>query len=172
MVTVPAGLAAPIPRVLVVDDEPAIRRVLCDFLKIEGFSVDTAPDGEVALSLLARAQYDVVISDLKMPKVGGLELLGEISRLNPEALTIVMTGFGTVDTAIHAMKAGAFNYLQKGPKLDVQLGAHRPEGVLARSGSRTRACAAPAREVAGSFPSAGPSPEARTRLRLGTRRSR
>ena len=121
MVTVPAGLAAPIPRVLVVDDEPAIRRVLSDFLKIEGFSVDTAPDGEVALSLLARAEYDVVISDLKMPKVGGLELLGEITRLNPEALTIVMTGFGTVDTAIHAMKAGAYDYILKPFKVDVVL---------------------------------------------------
>ncbi|HEU4582029.1 MAG TPA: EAL domain-containing protein [Polyangiaceae bacterium] len=121
MVTVPAGLAAPIPRVLVVDDEPAIRRVLSDFLKIEGFAVDTAPDGEVALSLLTRAQYDVVISDLKMPKVGGLELLGEIARLNPEALTIVMTGFGTVDTAIHAMKAGAYDYILKPFKVDVVL---------------------------------------------------
>jgi EAL domain-containing protein (putative c-di-GMP-specific phosphodiesterase class I)/CheY-like chemotaxis protein len=107
--------------VLVVDDEPAIRRVLSDFLKIEGFSVDTAPDGEVALSLLARAQYDVVISDLKMPKVGGLELLGDIARLNPEALTIVMTGFGTVDTAIHAMKAGAYDYILKPFKVDVVL---------------------------------------------------
>lgn len=121
MVTVPAGLTAPIPRVLVVDDEPAIRRVLSDFLKIEGFSVDTAQDGEVALSLLSRTQYDVVISDLKMPKVGGLELLAEIARHNPEALAIVMTGFGTVDTAIHAMKAGAYDYILKPFKVDVVL---------------------------------------------------
>jgi EAL domain-containing protein (putative c-di-GMP-specific phosphodiesterase class I) len=104
-----------------VDDEPAIRRVLSDFLEIEGFSVDTAPDGEVALNLLSRSQYDVVISDLKMPKLGGLELLGEISRRNPDALTIVMTGFGTVDTAIHAMKAGAYDYILKPFKVDVVL---------------------------------------------------
>jgi EAL domain-containing protein (putative c-di-GMP-specific phosphodiesterase class I)/CheY-like chemotaxis protein len=107
--------------VLVVDDEPAIRRVLSDFLKMEGFSVDMAADGEAAVSRLSEDQYDVVISDLKMPKLGGLELLAEVARLNPDALTIVMTGFGTVDTAIHAMKAGAFDYILKPFKVDVVL---------------------------------------------------
>jgi EAL domain-containing protein (putative c-di-GMP-specific phosphodiesterase class I)/CheY-like chemotaxis protein len=121
VVTVPAGLAAPIPKVLVVDDEPAIRRVLSDFLKMEGFAVETAADGEAAVSRLTAGQYDVVISDLKMPKLGGLELLGEVAKLNPDALTIVMTGFGTVDTAIHAMKAGAYDYILKPFKVDVVL---------------------------------------------------
>jgi EAL domain-containing protein (putative c-di-GMP-specific phosphodiesterase class I)/CheY-like chemotaxis protein len=121
VVTAPIGLLAQIPKVLVVDDEPAIRRVLSDFLKMEGFSVDTAADGEAAVHRLAHGQYDVVISDLKMPKLGGLELLGEVARLNPEALTIVMTGFGTVDTAIHAMKAGAYDYILKPFKVDVVL---------------------------------------------------
>jgi EAL domain-containing protein (putative c-di-GMP-specific phosphodiesterase class I)/CheY-like chemotaxis protein len=121
VVTVPAGLTAPIPKVLVVDDEPAIRRVLSDFLKMEGFAVDTAGDGEAAVARLAAEQYDVVISDLKMPKLGGLELLGEVAQLNPDALTIVMTGFGTVDTAIHAMKAGAYDYILKPFKVDVVL---------------------------------------------------
>ncbi len=88
---------------------------------MEGFAVDTAPDGEAAVARLSHDQYDVVISDLKMPRLGGLELLGEVSRLNPEALTIVMTGFGTVDTAIHAMKAGAFDYILKPFKVDVVL---------------------------------------------------
>jgi EAL domain-containing protein (putative c-di-GMP-specific phosphodiesterase class I)/CheY-like chemotaxis protein len=117
----PAEFAAQIPKVLVVDDEPAIRRVLSDFLKMEGFAVDTAADGEAAVARLSADQYDVVISDLKMPKLGGLELLGEVAKLNPEALTIVMTGFGTVDTAIHAMKAGAFDYILKPFKVDVVL---------------------------------------------------
>lgn len=121
MVTAPLGLMAQIPKVLVVDDEPAIRRVLCDFLKMEGFAVDTASDGEAALQHLSNDQYDVVISDLKMPKLGGLELLGEVARLNPDALTIVMTGFGTVDTAIHAMKAGAYDYILKPFNVDVVL---------------------------------------------------
>ena len=121
MVTAPIGLLAHIPKVLVVDDEPAIRRVLSDFLRMEGFTVDAAADGEAAVEHLARHQYDVVISDLKMPKLGGLELLEEVGRLNPDALTIVMTGFGTVDTAIHAMKAGAYDYILKPFKVDVVL---------------------------------------------------
>jgi EAL domain-containing protein (putative c-di-GMP-specific phosphodiesterase class I)/CheY-like chemotaxis protein len=121
VVTVPAGLPAQIPKVLVVDDEPSIRRVLSDFLKMEGFAVDMAPDGEAAVARLSEDQYDVVISDLKMPKLGGLELIGEVARLNPDALTIVMTGFGTVDTAIHAMKAGAYDYILKPFKVDVVL---------------------------------------------------
>ncbi|HVZ37525.1 MAG TPA: response regulator, partial [Polyangiaceae bacterium] len=122
MVSVPAAeLITPPPRVLVVDDEPAIRRVLADFLRMEGFEVETACDGEYALTCLSEEQYDVVISDLKMPKLGGLELLSEIARLNPDALTIVMTGFGTVDSAIHAMKAGAYDYILKPFKVDVVL---------------------------------------------------
>src|SRR5688572_23620427 len=106
---------------------------------MEGFSVDTAADGEAAMVRLSKDQYDVVISDLKMPKVGGLELLAEVSRLNPDALTIVMTGFGTVDTAIHAMKAGAFDYILKPFKVDVVLAtivqglARRRKEALAQS---------------------------------------
>jgi EAL domain-containing protein (putative c-di-GMP-specific phosphodiesterase class I)/CheY-like chemotaxis protein len=122
VVSVPAAiLSPPIPKVLVVDDEPAIRRVLADFLRMEGFAVDVAADGEAALTRLSHDQYDVVISDLKMPKLGGLELLGEVTRRNPDALTIVMTGFGTVDSAIHAMKAGAYDYILKPFKVDVVL---------------------------------------------------
>lgn len=117
----PVELTAQGPRVLVVDDEPSIRRVLSDFLQMEGFSVETAPDGEAALEHLSSSHFDVVISDLKMPRLGGLELLGQVSKLNPSALTIVMTGFGTVDTAIHAMRAGAYDYVLKPFKVDVVL---------------------------------------------------
>src|SRR5262245_11775039 len=88
---------------------------------MEGFTVDTAADGEAAVEHLTAQRYDVVISDLKMPRLGGLELLEEVARLNPEALAIVMTGFGTVDTAIHAMKAGAYDYILKPFKVDVVL---------------------------------------------------
>ncbi|MBL8682927.1 MAG: response regulator [Myxococcales bacterium] len=101
------------PRVLVVDDERVIREILADFLTLEGFSVRTAEDGSAALTELSRHHYDVVISDLKMPKLGGLELLEEIRRTNPGTITVIMTGFGTVDTAIDAMKRGAFDYVLK-----------------------------------------------------------
>ncbi len=101
------------PRVLVVDDERVIREILADFLTLEGFSVRTAEDGSAALTELSKHPYDVVISDLKMPKVGGLELLESIRKNNPSTITVIMTGFGTVDTAIDAMKRGAFDYVLK-----------------------------------------------------------
>lgn len=106
------------PRVLVVDDEKFIRDILADFLGMEGYQVRTAEDGTRALDELARARYDLIISDLKMPKMGGLELLKEVSRTHPDTLTVIMTGFGTVETAIDAMKQGAYDYILKPFKVE------------------------------------------------------
>jgi len=101
------------PRVLVVDDEKFIRDILADFLSLEGYEVRTAQDGSAAITELRNAPYDLVITDLKMPKLGGLDLLKEISSAYPETQTIIMTGFGTVETAIDAMKQGAYDYILK-----------------------------------------------------------
>ena len=101
------------PSVLVVDDDDSIREVLSLFLGMEGYRVTCASDGAAALAALRTSRYDIVISDLKMPKLGGLELLQEVSLINPEALTIIMTGFGTVESAISAMKRGAHDYVLK-----------------------------------------------------------
>ena len=101
------------PRVLVVDDEKFIRDLLADFLKLEGYFVRTAEDGAVALEELTNAPFDLVISDLKMPRMGGIELLDAVGRIAPSTLTIIMTGFGTVETALDAMKRGAFDYVLK-----------------------------------------------------------
>jgi len=101
------------PRVLVVDDEQVIREILADFLSMEGFSVRTAEDGAAALTELSRLQYDLVLSDLKMPNMGGIELLEAITKHTPSVVTIIMTGFGTVETAIDAMKRGAYDYIMK-----------------------------------------------------------
>src|ERR1700733_13572775 len=106
------------PRILVVDDEKVIRDMLADFLGMEGYVVRTAEDGTSALGELSRAHYDLVISDLKMPKMGGIALLDEIGKTAPDALTVIMTGFGTVETAIDAMKRGAYDYVLKPFKLD------------------------------------------------------
>jgi len=106
------------PRVLVVDDEKFIRDILADFLGMEGYEVRTAEDGQQALTEMSRSVYDVVISDLKMPKMGGIELLDEIGRRNPNVLTVIMTGFGTVETAIDAMKRGAYDYVLKPFKVE------------------------------------------------------
>lgn len=101
------------PRVLVVDDEKVIREILADFLSLEGFFVETAQDGLSALEKLAQESFDMVISDLKMPNLGGLELLERIKNNYENVLTVIMTGFGTVETAIEAMKKGAYDYILK-----------------------------------------------------------
>jgi response regulator RpfG family c-di-GMP phosphodiesterase len=106
------------PRVLVVDDEKVIRDMLADFLGMEGYDVRTAEDGTAALRELESRHFHLVISDLKMPKMGGIALLDEITRAAPDALTVIMTGFGTVETAINAMKRGAYDYVLKPFKLD------------------------------------------------------
>ncbi|MBK9265068.1 MAG: response regulator [Polyangiaceae bacterium] len=92
--------------------------MLADFLSMEGYMVRTAEDGAAALGELARGSYDLVISDLKMPKMGGITLLDEIGKTAPDALTVIMTGFGTVETAIDAMKRGAYDYVLKPFKVD------------------------------------------------------
>ncbi|MFK7992024.1 MAG: HD domain-containing phosphohydrolase [Sandaracinaceae bacterium] len=106
------------PRVLVVDDEKVIREILADFLSMEGFFVRTAEDGSAALVELSRHQYDLVLSDLKMPNMGGLDLLQAISTHTPNVVTVIMTGFGTVETAIDAMKRGAYDYILKPFKVE------------------------------------------------------
>src|SRR3954447_2636720 len=106
------------PRVLIVDDEKFIRDILADFLGMEGYVVRTAEDGQAALNELNLAHYDLVISDLKMPRMGGIELLEQIGTAAPNALTVIMTGFGTVETAIDAMKRGAYDYILKPFKVE------------------------------------------------------
>src|SRR6187431_1125432 len=106
------------PRVLVVDDEKFIRDIIADFLGMEGYIVRTAEDGVSATNELERARYDMIISDLKMPKMGGLELLKEVAKTHPDTLTVIMTGFGTVETAIDAMKRGAYDYILKPFKVE------------------------------------------------------
>ena len=106
------------PRVLIVDDEKFIRDILADFLGMEGYVVRTAEDGTAAVVELQKASYDMIISDLKMPRMGGLELLAAAQTLAPQSLTVIMTGFGTVETAIDAMKRGAYDYILKPFKVE------------------------------------------------------
>lgn len=101
------------PSVLIVDDEQLIRDILADFLGMEGYQVRTAGDGMAALEELSRSRYDLLLSDLKMPKMGGLELLEQVRVRYPHLLTVLMTGFGTVETAIVAMQRGAYDYILK-----------------------------------------------------------
>ncbi len=105
-------------RILVVDDERVIREILAEFLTLEGFSVNTVEDGEKALTELRLNPYDLLITDLKMPRLSGLQLLERIEAERLGVLTVLMTGFGTVETAIEAMKKGAYDYLLKPFKVE------------------------------------------------------
>jgi response regulator RpfG family c-di-GMP phosphodiesterase len=105
-------------RILVVDDERVIREILAEFLSLEGFSVHTVEDGEKALTELRLAPYDLLITDLKMPRLSGLQLLERVEAERLGVLTVLMTGFGTVETAIEAMKKGAYDYLLKPFKVE------------------------------------------------------
>ena len=101
------------PRVLVVDDEPTLRRTLARLLNSRNMTVLTADDGEQAIELLAREQVDVVLVDLMMPKVGGLELLDHVRKNHTGVEVIMMTAFGDVETAVKAVRAGAYHFLTK-----------------------------------------------------------
>jgi two-component system, NtrC family, response regulator AtoC len=100
-------------RVLVVDDEANLRKVLAAMLRKEGYEVTLAADGEQGLAELAKNGADVVVTDLVMPKVGGLEVLKGSLALNPEVPVIIITAHGTVDSAVEAIKLGAFDYVTK-----------------------------------------------------------
>ncbi|MCX5868228.1 MAG: response regulator [Proteobacteria bacterium] len=105
-------------RVLIVDDEKPIRDVIVDILKEEGYQVESAADGDEALKILEKYPADLMITDLEMPRVRGIELLKQTRALPSPPITILMTGFGTVETAIEAMKLGAYDYILKPFKLE------------------------------------------------------
>jgi len=100
-------------QILVVDDEPNLRRVLSAQLTRDGYDVHTAEDGEQALQMLAEHHIDLVITDLRMPKVDGMELLRRALALDDELPVVMITAHGTVDNAVEALKTGAFDYITK-----------------------------------------------------------
>ncbi len=100
-------------QILVVDDEPNLRRVLSAQLARDGYDVHTAEDGEQALITLGEHHIDLVITDLKMPKLDGMQLLRRIVELEPELPVVMITAHGTVDNAVEALKTGAFDYITK-----------------------------------------------------------
>jgi nitrogen regulation protein NR(I) len=100
-------------QILVVDDELNLRRVLRAQLERDGYDVHTAEDGEQALSLLREHHIDLVITDLRMPKLDGMELLRRIAAMEDAPPVVMITAHGTVDTAVEALKTGAFDYITK-----------------------------------------------------------
>ncbi|WP_415063387.1 sigma-54-dependent transcriptional regulator [Bdellovibrio sp.] len=105
-------------RILVVDDEESIREFLEIMLKKEGYEITLAEDGQKAKDLLAKKTFDMIISDLQMPHVTGIELLKHVKESYPDTVFMLITAFGTTETAVEAMKMGAYDYLTKPFKID------------------------------------------------------
>ena len=109
-------------KILVVDDEQSLREVLSIMLKRAGYAVTSAADGEEAIEYLNKEIFDLVITDLRMPKVDGMEVLKAVKSASPETVVLVITAFATADSAVEAMKQGAYDYLTKPFQVDeVQL---------------------------------------------------
>lgn len=104
--------------ILICDDELEQRELLAGFLRKSGYTVTTAGSGNEAIALNRQSSFDLAILDLKMPGMDGIETLEQMKRIDPQTYFIILTGFGTVDSAVTAMKQGAFDYLGKPVNLD------------------------------------------------------
>ena len=105
-------------KILVVDDEKSMREILEIFLKSEGYVVSVAENGEKAIEAVKKDIFDLIITDMKMPKVGGLELLKNVKQITPDTVVVIVTAFGTTESAVAAMKLGAYDYIQKPFQMD------------------------------------------------------
>ena len=106
------------PHILIIDDEKSIRKTLAEILTFEGYQIDEAPDGEEGLKRIKERNYDVVLCDIKMPRMDGIEFLEQAGTLNADLPVIMISGHGTIDTAVEAVKKGAFDYIAKPPDLN------------------------------------------------------
>ncbi len=106
------------PNILIIDDEKAIRNVLKEILGNEGFSVEEATDGEEGWKKFNSGSYDVVLCDIKMPKLDGIEFLQKVIESQSETPVIMISGHGNIETAVDAVKKGAFDYISKPPDLN------------------------------------------------------
>ena len=104
--------------ILIIDDERAIRNVLKDILNNEGYNTDEAPDGEEGLKKFKAGNFDLVLCDIKMPKIDGIEFLQQAKQFNGDVPIIIISGHGNIDTAVDAVKKGAFDYISKPPDLN------------------------------------------------------
>jgi DNA-binding NtrC family response regulator len=119
-------------RVLVVDDSPLELQLVSEGLEREGFTVDRATCGREAISHAERNRYEVVVTDLMMPEIDGMGLLTHFAEKSPETAVIVLTGYGTIETAVEAMRKGAFDYLTKPAKLaEIILIVRRAQELMA-----------------------------------------
>ena len=101
------------PRILVVDDDDHFRSMVLDFLQAEGYDVQGAETGEAALALLREGTFELLLVDLRLPGMNGIELIHQAKRLNPRAHIIILTAYGAKESAIDALRLGVSDYLEK-----------------------------------------------------------
>ena len=108
------------PKILLVEDEASIRRVLGSILSEEdkSYQIEEATNGQEAMDMIQKTDYDLVLCDIKMPKKDGLEVLLEAKALKPALRMVMISGHGDLETAVQAMKMGAFDYIAKPPDLN------------------------------------------------------
>ena len=137
---------------LVVDDEPQILQMISGILRDEGFEVITAPDGEAALKLVGEEAPDLVLLDIALPGLDGLEVLQELKRHYPFLPVVIISAYGSVENAVKATRLGAYDFIEKPPHADKILLTVRNGLELARlseENRRLRQQTAPAREIIG-----------------------
>jgi two-component system nitrogen regulation response regulator NtrX len=106
------------PKILIVDDEKSIRRTLRDILEYEKYEIEEAEDGEIGLQKIEKGNYDVIILDVKMPKKDGIEVLAAMQEKGIDTPVVVLSGHGNIETAVEAVKKGAFDFIPKPPDLN------------------------------------------------------
>ncbi|HLA51654.1 MAG TPA: sigma-54 dependent transcriptional regulator [Flavitalea sp.] len=104
--------------ILIIDDEKAIRKTLSEILSYEGYKIEEASDGEEGLRKFRDKTFDVVLCDIKMPRLDGIEFLDKVREYNPDIPVIMISGHGTIETAVEAVKKGAYDYIAKPPDLN------------------------------------------------------
>jgi len=104
--------------ILIIDDEKSIRKTLSEILSYEGYKIDESGDGEEGFKKFSEKEYDVVLCDIKMPKMDDIEFLDKAKEINPDVPVIMISGHGNVDTAVEAVKKGAYDYISKPPDLN------------------------------------------------------
>ncbi|HEX5552122.1 MAG TPA: sigma-54 dependent transcriptional regulator [Chitinophagaceae bacterium] len=103
---------------LIIDDEKSIRKTFSDILSYEGYKIEEAADGQEGINLFKKKTFDAVLCDIKMPKIDGMDFLDQAVAVNPDVPIIMVSGHGNIDTAVEAVKKGAFDYISKPPDLN------------------------------------------------------
>src|SRR5687768_7312596 len=106
------------PKILILDDERSIRTTLREIFEYEKFEVLEATDGQEGIKVIAEEDLDIVLCDIKMPKMDGLEVLAHAQEIKPDLPFVMISGHGTIDTAVEATKKGAFDFISKPPDLN------------------------------------------------------